>query len=105
MAQFDVYPNPEPSQKDKIPYLLEVQADLLQDLNTRVVAPLYDMDVANRPQVRGLTPVFEMGGRQVVMITPELAGVPSRRLPPKIGSLAQERSVIVAAIDLLFTGA
>jgi toxin CcdB len=104
MAQFDVYPNPEPSQKGKIPFLLDLQCDLLHGLNTTVVAPLYDLDVTNRLQVRGVTPVFEVEGRKVVMVIPELAGVPVRRLPPKIGSLANERSAIVAAIDFLFTG-
>jgi toxin CcdB len=105
MAQFDVYPNPEPSQRNKIPYLLDLQCDLLQDLNTRVVAPLYDVAVVNRPQVRGLTPIFAVEGRQVVMVTPELAGIPVRRLPPKIDNLANERSAIIAAIDVLSTGA
>jgi len=39
MAQFDVYPNPEPSQQGKIPFLLDLQCDLLQGLNTTVVVP------------------------------------------------------------------
>jgi toxin CcdB len=105
MAQFDVYPNPEPSQKDKIPYLLDLQCDLLHGLNTTLVAPLYDLDLTNRHQVRGVTPVFVVEGRRVVMVTPELAGVPVRRLPPKIGNLAVERDAIISAVDFVFTGA
>ena len=41
MARFDVYRNPEGSG-----YLLDVQADLLSDLNTRVVVPLIPAELA-----------------------------------------------------------
>ena len=105
MAQFDVYPNPEPSQQDKIPFLLDLQCDLLHSLNTTVVAPLYDLESTGRPAMRGVMPVFEVGGRKVVMVTPELAGVPLKRLPPKVGNLATQRDSIIAALDFLFTGA
>ncbi|MFM8330669.1 MAG: CcdB family protein [Candidatus Methylumidiphilus sp.] len=104
MAQFDVYPNPE-SRQDKIPFLLDVQCELLSELNTRVVVPLYDMESAGRPPLRGLTPVFTLAGRKVIMMTPELAGVPTKRLPPKIANLAAECDLIIAALDFVFTGA
>ncbi len=41
MAQFDVYANPNPDSQQQIPYLVDIQADLLDHLATRVVAPLY----------------------------------------------------------------
>lgn len=40
MAQFDVYINPNTATRKVIPYLLDVQADLLDTLTTRVVVPL-----------------------------------------------------------------
>jgi len=40
MAQFDVYLNPNPDTRKPIPYLLDVQTDLLDTLATRVVVPL-----------------------------------------------------------------
>lgn len=104
MAQFDVYPNPDSGQNRKIPFLLDLQSDLLSGLSSTVVAPLYDPDFADRPPVRELTPVFEVEGRQVVMMTPELAGVPVKRLPRKIGNLSMERNAIIAALDFVFTG-
>jgi toxin CcdB len=104
MAQFDVYPNPEPSQQGKIPFLLAVQCDLLSGLNTTVVAPLYDLEAAKRPELPGLTPIFEVEGRKVVMLTPELAGVPVKRLPPKLGNLSMQRDAIIRALDFVFTG-
>lgn len=40
MAQFDVHANPNPSTQEEIPYLLDIQSDLLESLATRVVVPL-----------------------------------------------------------------
>ena len=45
MAQFDVYRNPNPATRARIPYLLDVQSDLLEPLATRVVVPLCKPDV------------------------------------------------------------
>jgi hypothetical protein len=40
MAQFDVYENQNAATCQSIPYLLDVQVDLLNALGTRVVVPL-----------------------------------------------------------------
>jgi len=40
MAQFDVYRNAHPATRARVPYLLDVQSDLLETLATRVVVPL-----------------------------------------------------------------
>ena len=40
MAQFDVYRNTNSATRKSIPYVLDVQTDLLDTLATRVVVPL-----------------------------------------------------------------
>ena len=40
MSQFDVYENPNSETRQIFPYLLDIQADLLDNLPTRVVVPL-----------------------------------------------------------------
>lgn len=40
MAQFDVYANPNPNTNKEVPYPLDVQADILSSLETRVIVPL-----------------------------------------------------------------
>ena len=40
MAQFDVHRNPNAASAKAIPFLLDVQADLLSGLATRVAVPL-----------------------------------------------------------------
>lgn len=103
MAQFDVYLNPNPDTRKSIPYLLDVQAELLDTLATRVVAPLIlseEMGLA----AKHLNPQFKIKGLAVVMSTAELAGIPNRSLSNKVASLKSKRDEIIAALDLLFTG-
>lgn len=103
MAQFDVYLNPNTDTRDVIPYLLDVQADMLDMLATRVVVPLVlaeDMGLA----AKHLNPQFKIKGVAVVMSTAELAGVSSRVLGDKVASLKNKRDEIIAALDLLFAG-
>lgn len=103
MAQFDVYLNPNADTRDVIPYLLDVQSDLLDTLVTRVVVPLVaaeEMGLA----AQHLNPQFKIKGESVVMSTAELAGIPIRSLGDKVASLKNRRDEIIAALDVLFTG-
>ncbi len=104
MAQFDVYRNVNPASRTRIPYLLDVQSDLLDPLATRVVVPLCKPEVLKGRLAERLNPVFEVEGRKVVMLAPELAGVSRKILGDKIDNLSGERVAIIAALDLLVTG-
>lgn len=103
MAQFDVYTNSSERSRRSIPYLLDVQSDLLDMLTTRVVVPLVTAEAMGRP-ARHLNPSFAMEGRTVYLSTPELAGVPLQVLGDRVGSLADRRSDIIAALDFFCTG-
>lgn len=103
MAQFDVYLNPNPATRKTIPYLLDVQADLLDGLATRIVVPLVLIDVMGAG-VRQLHPHFKIKGQIVVMSTAEMAGIALRGMGEKVISLKTRRDEIIAALDLLFTG-
>ena len=102
MAQFDVYLNSNPDTRKNIPFLLDVQTELLDMLSTRVVVPLV---LAEEMQpARNLNPQFKIKNIAVVMSTAELAGVQNRALGEKVTSLKNKRDEIIAALDLLFTG-
>lgn len=101
MAQFDVHRNPNAS-SDVRPYLLDVQSDLIGRLPTRVVVPL--ALVGQFGAARHLNPIFEVEGRDVVMSTAEIAGIPRGAIGEKVASLDAQRSEIIAAIDFLITG-
>lgn len=102
MSQFDVYRNPNPSTSEQIPYLLDLQTDLLEITRTRVVVPL---EICRKfSTAERLMPKFAIEGITVVMSTPELAGIGLAGLDEPIMSLAHKRQEIMAALDLLFSG-
>jgi len=103
MAQFDVYLNTNADSCKAIPYLLDVQADLLDTLTTRVVVPLILADEMGLA-AKHLNPQFKIKGVAVVMSSAELAGISIRSLGDKVASLKNKRDEIIAALDLLFTG-
>jgi toxin CcdB len=104
MAQFDVYRNPNPATRSRIPFLLDVQVQLLDSLATRIVVPLCKADAIGGKPAEHLNPQFEVEGRKVFMLTQELAGIPRKALGDLAGNLAVERKQIIAALDFAFTG-
>ena len=104
MAQFDVFRNANPATRARIPYLLDVQSDLLDMQATRVVVLLYKPGILKGRLAETLNPVLEIEGREVAMLTPELAGVPTNILAEPIGNLSDQRGAIIAALDLVIAG-
>ncbi|MFA7062133.1 MAG: CcdB family protein [Pedobacter sp.] len=103
MAQFDVYANPHPETKRIIPYLLDIQTDLLNNLTTHVVIPLYTVSAMGKV-AKYLNLQFSVKRTTVIMSTAELAGVAVNSLGEKVCSLKDHRNEIIAAIDFLVTG-
>lgn len=98
MAKYDVYPNP-----DGAGYLLDVQSDLLDALNTRVVVPLMTKSDAPKP-AEYLNPIFKVDSEEVVMVTQFLAAVPARILKAPVATLDVAHDQITRAIDMLHQG-
>lgn len=104
MAQFMVCRNKNPQTSSTIPFLLDVQNDLLDDLETRVVVPLCPLSSMKGRTLRTLTPVLEIEGERFVMLTPQMAGIPKSELGAPVTRVEQYRFEIIAAIDFLLTG-
>ncbi len=104
MPQFSVYRNSNPATRNRFPLLVDIQSDLLEPLATRVVIPLTPAIAARTRTMRSLTPVVQFGGKDYVMLTPQLAGIPARDLGPVAGNLVSERDTIIAAVDFLLAG-
>jgi toxin CcdB len=98
MTRFRVYPNP-----DGNGYLIDVQADPLSHLNTRMVIPLLPLGLAPKP-AKTLNPLFDINGETYSMVTQYMASMPVRVLKNVICSVESRRDDIVAAIDLLLQG-
>lgn len=101
MAQFDVFRH----RKDtRYPYLLDLQADLLRDLATHVVAPLTPVRRRGRTPIGRLNPTVAIDGEEHVIQFQELAAFPTSELGAPVANLRDRRDEWIAALDLLFTG-
>ena len=101
MARFDVYANPEATERKHTPYFVDVQNNHIDHLATRVVVPLR-REMAFGPRARNLNPVFSVGADQVVMDTPALGAVPCSELRKPVANLGAEREHVLEALDTLF---
>ena len=104
MSQFTVYKNPNPESKDSYPYLLDIQNNLLDNLNTRVVVPMCYSNSINKKHLSNLSPVFKIKGRNCVMLTPQLAAISISELGSPVADLTEYRTEIISALDFLITG-
>ncbi|MDO9127219.1 MAG: CcdB family protein [Parvibaculum sp.] len=104
MALFDIHANPDTRTKAAIPYVIEVQANLLSDLGTRVVAPLVPARTF-RGVVPRLNPTIPVGGEPHVLLIQQLAAVPKLALNARpLENAEDKRYEIIAAVDFLVTG-
>jgi toxin CcdB len=98
MARFDV------RRLENSTYLaLELQADLLDGFNTRVVAPLVPKESISTFVAR-LNPVFTISGTPYVMLTQHMAAVPAGELGDVVCSLTDHKDSVTAAAEFLFQG-
>ena len=102
MAQFDLYRNTSELAEDA-PYLIDLQSDAVDVLETRLVAPL-------RPRksitwlIQAVHPEVRFASRSFIVSTGELSAVARSELGVAVGNLSQHRGEFIAALDLLFTG-
>ena len=104
MPQFAVYKNRNEATRTRFPLLLDVQADLLESLNTRLVVPLSPAALAKARTMEKLTPRLPIAGREYVMVTPQLASISTRDLGAVVDTVSSVRAKIIDALDFLITG-
>ena len=96
MAQFDVH-----RWDDGL--VIDCQADLISQIDSRFVVPLVPR--ANAPKVaQRLNPIFEIEGNDYVMLTQLGSAVMRRHLGAVVASLSQRSFEITSAIDVLISG-
>lgn len=99
MARFDVYAVNGP-----VGLVLDVQADVLSRLHTRVVIPLIPTTAAQPQPVTQLRPIVRIGGSDYVLSTSEIAAVPCSTLRERVANLENQHLIIVNSIDFLLQG-
>jgi len=104
MGQFAVHAHPDPGTRARIPFLMDIQSDLLSVLATRLVVPLYRREAAGLMTMSRLTPTLRFQDLDLVAMVPEMAGVPRRLLGDPLGEVPSLRAGIIQALDLMATG-
>ncbi|WP_147127616.1 CcdB family protein [Shimia ponticola] len=97
MAQYDVY------DLTGVGLVVDVQSDLLDPLTTAVVMPFMARDAAPTP-ARRLNPVIEFEGQERVLVPQFMAAVQRSALQGPVGTVAEHRDDITAALDMVFHG-
>jgi toxin CcdB len=103
MSQFFVYANADAASRRSIPYWLNVQSDLVEVADSRVVVPLIALQQAG-PLIRGLMPILQIAGKRLVMDTAQITNVPIQILGRKEADVSADRSTIIDALDFLTHG-
>ena len=98
MAKSDAYRPPS-----GMGYLVDCQANLLNNLNTRVVVPIFPAAEAERGAPR-LNPILDVCGEPHVMVTQFAGSMPIRQLGERVTSLIEHNLAIDNAIDMLLNG-
>jgi toxin CcdB len=101
--QFDVVANPFPRSRERQPFLVALQSEILtRNLDTLVVAPLVRAETGTFAD--RLNPRVEIEGNAFVLITQEIVTVRKSVLGNPRASIAAERDKVISALDMLFTG-
>ncbi len=104
MAQFDVYANPSKHQRADIPWIVDVQSDLLSALPTRLVIPLALRKHMPSALPRALCPALQWAGEALVALPHMAAPFRTKDLGPSKGNMKLEASALVGAIDAVISG-
>lgn len=87
------------------PYFIDVQADMLSHLNTRLVMPLTQKANSNS-QVKALTPVITIEQMDYVILTTMITTTDVKNMKDEdvVIDASHLRDQLVAAIDMMILG-
>ena len=97
MSQFCVYANADPASRRDVPCWLNVQSDLIDNVESRVVVPLIPAAQAG-PLLTRLMPELPVAGKPMVMDTAQITSVPM--MPACIHGVINLRGNVVPVLDL-----
>ena len=104
MAQFDVYVNPQSASRQFVPYLVDIQSALIDQLATRLVVPLSRIGSGPEKLPSRLTPIFEVDGEALALLPHLAAPVQLRLLKKPVMSLHSRADELTAALDAVVSG-
>lgn len=102
MRQYDICRNLNSASRKQVPFVMILQADLLQDFATVVVAPLMVESLATR--ISKLNPAIKVAEKTYRVSMAELASVLRSQLGEVVANAGAQHREFVTAVDLIFTG-
>ncbi|MDG3424667.1 CcdB family protein, partial [Vibrio parahaemolyticus] len=87
MSQFSLYKNKDKSTAIAYPYFVDVQSELLDTLNTRLVIPLTPIELLEKKAPSHLCPIIHIDEGDFVILTHQMASVPKKILPEPVNDL------------------
>lgn len=102
IRQYDICKNPDRATRNRIPFFVVLQSDILSTLVTVIVAPL--VPLASTVAIARLNPAIELQGKSYCITMQDLAGIPRKRLGAVVANVTERHTEFVAAVDLIFTG-
>lgn len=104
VTQYDIYANPSKAQRREIPWIVDVQSDLLSKLPTRLVIPLALRETMPQAMPGALCPEVRWEGDSLVALPYLAAPFRVRDLGTPTGNLRSLASELVASIDAVISG-
>lgn len=103
MARFDIYPNPIAPDRDELPFVLEIQSDLLWRFSERVCIPLV-RDGAVPGLTERFNPPLILQGQTLRLHPLGIAVFFVQELRESAGSAKPQALQIETAMDMLLRG-
>jgi toxin CcdB len=104
MSQYCIHKNTRADEVKVIPYLLDIQSNLLKRLNTCVVIPLKKKSTLSEQTITNLNPTLMIKGEAFIMQTQVLAAIPRAQLGEIIENCSDQSHIITNAIDAVLSG-
>jgi hypothetical protein len=102
IRQFDVFRNPIRSGREDRPYVVNLQHSHLDDLRSRVVAPLVHERIIKSGA--RLTPRVIVLDEPLYFLPTEIVTLSTKNLQRPVANLEYYRRQIVDAVDMMFLG-
>ena len=100
--QFTIYRNK--GKAHVYPYLLDVQSDIIGELATRMVIPLFPLAAFTGRPAQRLNPVVIVEGDKYLVMTQDMAAVRQAQLGEEVSDVLESRQLVKDAIDFLLDG-
>ena len=104
MAQYDVFVNPHPGSRGTVPFVVDVQSGLTDQLPTRLVMPLSRVGTNEGRLPTSICPLVDVQGETLSVMAHLAAAVPAKLLRKPVASIQHRACDVRSAMDAVVSG-